>query len=72
MKPSSERLQARVVSNHNEPCNERKCANCFENRGCMYDRYMSASVEELEWPQITQALSQEKGTPSSLHGNAAM
>lgn len=64
MKPSSERLQTRVVSHHDELCNESKCANCFENRGCMYDRYMSANVEELESPQIPQALSHEKGASS--------
>jgi len=40
MKPSSERLQKQAVSRDDEPCNERKCANCFEHRGCIYDRYM--------------------------------
>jgi len=24
-----------------ELCNEKKCATCFENRGCMYEQYFS-------------------------------
>ncbi|MBL7740576.1 MAG: hypothetical protein JNK14_15260 [Chitinophagaceae bacterium] len=27
----------------NEPCSEKKCASCFENRGCMYEQNHSAA-----------------------------
>jgi hypothetical protein len=60
MKPSSARLQKQAVS-YDEACNETKCANCFENRGCMYDRYMmNGSMEELDLRQIQQSIVQEK------------
>lgn len=73
MKPSSERLQKQPVSYDDEPCNERKCANCFENRGCMYDRYIvNASVEELNSQQIHEAFSPKKGMPSRLYYHAGM
>jgi len=58
MKPSSERLQKQAVSCDDEPCNERKCANCFENRGCMYDRYMITSTEKLALPQVQRSVTQ--------------
>ena len=56
MNLSSERKQKRPVSYADETCNERKCANCYENRGCMYDLYMSASLEEVESPQTPKLL----------------
>jgi hypothetical protein len=73
MKPSSERLQKQPVSYDDEPCNERKCANCFENRGCMYDTYITnASMEKLESVQLQHSLKHELGMLSGLHHNLEM
>jgi len=30
-----------------ELCNEKKCAICFENRGCIYEQYFAASKFDL-------------------------
>jgi len=30
-----------------ELCSEKKCATCFENRGCMYEQYFAASTFNL-------------------------
>jgi hypothetical protein len=29
-------------------CNEEKCISCFENRGCIYDQYVSAAMKNIE------------------------
>jgi hypothetical protein len=60
MKPSNDRLQKQAMSYDDGPCNERKCANCFDNRGCIYDRYITnANLQELEVEQIRQFASHE-------------
>ena len=30
-----------------QPCSEEKCATCFENRGCMFERYL-ATIRKIE------------------------
>ena len=30
-----------------ELCSEKKCATCFENRGCMYEQYFAAPTSNL-------------------------
>jgi hypothetical protein len=30
-----------------ELCDEKKCATCFENRGCMYEQYFAAPTFNL-------------------------
>jgi hypothetical protein len=60
MKFSSERLQKQAVNYHDEPCSERKCANCFDNGGCMYDRYMIASMEKPEMTKVQQPVIRDK------------
>jgi hypothetical protein len=31
-----------------EDCNEKKCATCFANRGCMYDVYSMVPASNLK------------------------
>lgn len=73
MKPLSERLQQQAVSYDDESCNELKCANCFANRGCIYDHYIAnRNMEKSEFPQVQQGLVREKDLPSALCYNVAV
>ncbi len=38
MKNSTKHLQDPLTAEQ-ETCSEKKCITCFENRGCIYDRY---------------------------------
>jgi hypothetical protein len=29
-------------------CSEEKCATCFENRGCIYEQYITAMIHTIE------------------------
>jgi len=46
MKDSNDHSQDPNVVEH-ELCSEKKCATCFENRGCMYEQYFAASTFKL-------------------------
>ena len=32
----------------NQPCSEKTCVTCFENRGCMYEQYLIAGTYNIE------------------------
>lgn len=31
-----------------QPCSEKKCITCFENRGCMYEQYVITVLHNIE------------------------
>jgi len=47
MKNSIDHLKNATVAT-DESCSEEKCATCFENRGCMFEQYVSALTKKIE------------------------
>lgn len=47
MKESIAYLQDSTASGY-QPCSEKTCITCFENRGCIYDHYVAAVMQETE------------------------
>jgi len=54
-------------------CSEKKCATCFENRGCIYEQYFLVGIQNMEkfhaGSQINIANSATKNEHNSLAKN---
>jgi hypothetical protein len=37
-----------------QACSEKKCITCFENKGCMYEPYLIAAINNSETPYLAQ------------------
>jgi len=57
MKNSIDRLK-RETDATSETCNEEKCATCFENRGCMFEQYVSAMMNKIEEAYLANHVTQ--------------
>lgn len=54
--------QSQEETGQQQPCSEKACATCFENRGCMYDRYIPAMTSNTNKPrpqQVMETLAQQ-------------
>ena len=47
MKESIANSQDATTMKHHV-CSEKTCITCFENRGCMYEQYLSAAILNME------------------------
>lgn len=45
-------------------CSEKKCINCFENRGCIYDHYVHADTNNNSESYPFQQQQSERGRGS--------
>jgi len=57
MKDSSFYLQEQAI-NH-LLCNEKRCATCFENRGCMYEQYLFVLMQSMQTAHLNTQLNKE-------------
>ncbi|MGZ8524080.1 MAG: hypothetical protein ACXWV1_06605 [Chitinophagaceae bacterium] len=37
-----------------QPCSEHMCITCFENKGCIYDHYVAAIMQEADKLQVSK------------------
>jgi hypothetical protein len=45
-KPIDQSKESNVLQQNG--CDEKKCATCFQNRGCIYDHYITAASQSME------------------------
>ena len=57
MKDSIFYPQERAIKH--ELCNEKRCATCFQNRGCMYEQYLLALMQNMETAHLNNQLNKE-------------
>lgn len=52
---------ATMVKQHE--CSEKTCANCFENRGCMYAEYPMTAIQNMVESRRAQQPPEENNLP---------